>query len=333
MAHELTTTNGKVEMAYVGETPWHGLGQELQYGASIEEWRRAAGMDWKILRSKVRYMTSRANTAPRELPSSHVLFRSDTENALSVVSDGYKIVQPGAVLEFFRDLTDSAGFKLETAGTLFDGRRFWALANTGDAATIVDKRDQMKGYLLLSTSCDGSMATEARYTSVRVVCHNTLSMARGVGARVKINHRSRFNADAVKRELGVGAARDAFASTMDTFRKLAAIELRPSDALMQTACLFEPKASEMAREDLMKVLDQRSVARVAELAVDGKAIGSGFDGARGTQWGWLNAVTQYVDHEARARSQDNRLASAWFGPGDNLKSRALELATASLVSI
>jgi phage/plasmid-like protein (TIGR03299 family) len=290
-------------------------------------------MDWKILRSKIRYNTSRDGNDVQTMDSHHVLFRSDTKASLSVVSNGYKIVQPGAVLEFFRDLTDAAGFKLETAGTLFDGKRFWALANTGDAASIADKRDQMKGYLLLSTSCDGSMATEARYTTVRVVCHNTLSMARGVGARVKVNHRSTFRASEVKRELGIEAAHDVFAETMDTFRRLASVELLPRDALMQTACLFEPKASEMAKEDLLKVIEIRAVKRVAELAIDNKAIGAGFDGTRGTQWGWLNAVTQYVDHEARARSQDNRLASAWFGPGDGLKSRALELASASLISI
>ena len=37
MSHELTTrTNGRTEMAFVGETPWHGLGQRLEEGASIE---------------------------------------------------------------------------------------------------------------------------------------------------------------------------------------------------------------------------------------------------------------------------------------------------------
>ena len=37
--------------------------------------------------------------------------------------------------------------------------------------------------------------------------------------------------------------------------------------------------------------------------------------SQGTAWGLLNAVTQYVDHERRARSQDSRMDSAWFGQG------------------
>ena len=35
-------------------------------------------------------------------------------------------------------------------------------------------------------------------------------------------------------------------------------------------------------------------------------------------------MTQFVDHERRARSQDNRLDSAWFGQGATLKNKALD---------
>jgi phage/plasmid-like protein (TIGR03299 family) len=330
MAHELTIRSGKAEMAYVGQTPWHGLGQELKEDASIEEWQTAAGMNWRILRSKVRYNTVRDGGADQfcTMDDRHVLFRSDDRSALSVVSDEFKTVQPKAVLEFFRELTDTAGFKMETAGTMFGGRRFWALASTGESAFIVDPKDRVKGYVLLSTSCDGSMATEARYTNVRVVCHNTLSAARGEAARVKVTHRSTFKADDVKKELGIEMAHEAFAKTMDQFRAMVNAELQPHDAMMQTAMLFEPKASDMAKDDLVKLLHDKRIIRIGELAIDNMAIGGNLAGVAGSQWGWLNAVTQFVDHEARARSVDNRISSAWFGKGDDLKTRAFEMALA-----
>ena len=37
-------------------------------------------------------------------------------------------------------------------------------------------------------------------------------------------------------------------------------------------------------------------------------------------------VTQFVDHERRARSTDYRLDSAWFGQGATIKQRALDKA-------
>ena len=62
MAHELTIRNdGYAEMAFVGETPWHGLGQELEAGAGMEQWRKAAGMDWTIESAPVQYVTSGPN--------------------------------------------------------------------------------------------------------------------------------------------------------------------------------------------------------------------------------------------------------------------------------
>ena len=44
-----------------------------------------------------------------------------------------------------------------------------------------------------------------------------------------------------------------------------------------------------------------------------------------TRWGMLNAVTEYYDHHKPARNNDARLDSAWFGTGDKVKSRAIDL--------
>lgn len=315
-------------MAYAGQTPWHGLGSKLEYGASIEDWTAAAGMDWRILRSVIRYATSRdPNAQLRQMGDKHVLFRSDDGNALSVVSDGFEIVQPRAVLEFFRDLTDSFGYKLETAGTLFDGRRFWALVSSGLTGTMKDERDRINNYLLLSTSCDGSMATEVREIDICVVCHNTLSVARMKKASARVTHRSKFDADAVKKELGLTNAYSRFEETMDLFREMAGIKATDKDLMTQTIELFNPSSLELVVDDYKKLLDAKQVRRVMDLAVSGNQIGGNYDGRKGTQWAWLNAVTQFIDHEAAARTSNNRLASAWFGKGDQIKTRALEIAS------
>jgi hypothetical protein len=55
---------------------------------------------------------------------------------------------------------------------------------------------------------------------------------------------------------------------------------------------------------------------------NGGAKGANMDGVRGTAWGLLNAVTEYADFHIRASTQDNRLNSAWFGAGANLKENA-----------
>ena len=110
MAHALSIRQtGKAEMAYVGKTPWHKLGQQLPPGASLEVWSQAAGMDWMIESSPVQFTV---NGQMHEMPDRVVLYRSDNQFALSSVSRWYKPVHPGEVLGFFRDLTDAAGLPL-----------------------------------------------------------------------------------------------------------------------------------------------------------------------------------------------------------------------------
>jgi phage/plasmid-like protein (TIGR03299 family) len=159
MSHELTTNaiTKQVEFAYLQSDglPWHGLGQAMPDGASIDQWRVAAGMDWKIQRAKVRYPVSHDPSVPmREIADKHVLLRSDTKDALGVVSDSYKVVQPAQVIEFFRDIVKVGGLELSAAGTIYGGKRFWATAKIGEASPTSVK-DKIGGYLLLSTSADG----------------------------------------------------------------------------------------------------------------------------------------------------------------------------------
>lgn len=106
------------------------------------------------------------------------------------------------------------------------GKKSWALACTGQSTTPKG-HDQGEGYLLLATACDGTLATTAQFASVRVVCNNTVHIALGdnTGA-VLVSHRSSFDADAVKRQLGIAA------SSWDSFmvRMRALPERKVSDA-------------------------------------------------------------------------------------------------------
>src|SRR5882762_8741043 len=128
MAHDIDHSTGAPAFAFVGETPWHGLGEKLESGASIESWIRAAKLEWSLKKLPVRYVV---DEQLRTMNDQFVIVRSDNSAALSVVSSKYSIVQPQEVLEFYRDLVGDYGFTLETAGALDGGRKFWALARTG----------------------------------------------------------------------------------------------------------------------------------------------------------------------------------------------------------
>ena len=317
MAHQI------VQMAYVGATPWHGLGRQLTQKQPIEVWQREAGMDWQIQESPVHFKADAIGHmgSIHSFPEQKVLYRSDTKAPLSVVSNRYQIVQPREVMEFYRDLTEVSGYELETAGVLKGGRKFWALARTGQNTALKGK-DQVNGYLLLATSCDGTLATTATPTTVRVVCNNTLTIALdGTTRAIKVPHSTRFDARSVKKQLGVAVSQwDEF---MYRMRVLAERKVQWHEAMgffMNVLCEVTPNSK------LPEVLPNERALRKVQSLYEGRGRGATLESSQGTAWGLLNAVTEYVDHERRARRNEYRMDSAWFGQGAQIKQRALEAA-------
>nr|WP_239504913.1 DUF932 domain-containing protein [Stenotrophomonas maltophilia] len=303
-------------MAYAGERPWHGLGNRLAPQQPIEVWKRQAGMDWKIEEAEVRYVTGNHNLGVIHVfPEHKVLYWSDNRKPLSVVSKRFQVVQPGQILEFYRDLTASSGFELETAGVLREGRKFWALARTGQSTTLKG-RDKVDGYLLLATACDGTLATTAQFTSVRVVCNNTLSIALGnASGAIKVPHRSQFDPEVVKRQLGITV------SSWDGFvARMKALVDRPVDP-DSVEGLLRRVLTYAGPDGKAEVVNEQAMATV-RLMYEGDGKGALMASSRGTAWGLLNSVTEFVDHHRRARSDDHRRDAAWFGPGAQIKQRA-----------
>jgi len=308
------------QMAYVGCTPWHGLGNQLTANQPLEVWSQQAGMDWEIKKAPVRYMTGGNRNIGGILTceARDVLYRSDNLQPLSVVGHRYQVVQPQEILEFYRDLTEVSGFELETAGVLKGGRKLWALAKTGQSTTLKGN-DTTNGYVLLATACDGSMATTAQFTSVRVVCNNTLAVALETGSgAIKVPHSTAFDPQAVKKQLGISvSAWDEFMYRMKALSERQVTVSEANTFIDQT--FTHPTKSTTA------TTNERAKAKVLSL-FNGQGMGSGLTSANGTAFGLLNAVTEYVDHQRRAKSTDHRLDSAWFGQGATVKRKALDQA-------
>jgi hypothetical protein len=147
---------------------------------------------------------------------------------------------------------------------------------------------------------------------------------------MKVSHRSEFDPTAMKTQLGL--VHGSFAAFINNMRELAKHKMSHADAELATFQLLlkDPAVlqhdNDFARELVEKTARSKPFENIMRL-FEGGAIGSQIPGVDGTAWAWLNAVTEHVDHHARALSVDNRLNSAWFGAGDQLKTKARELVT------
>lgn len=321
--HEIDMTTGRAAMAYVGATPWHGLGQTVDPNATVEEWRRAAGLEWEAKRAPVQFENEITNEL-QGFADKHVIYRSDTLKPLSVVSAEYKTVQPEAILGFFGELAKAGNFSIETVGVLKEGRRIWALARVGENASVMD--DAVAPYLMLATSYDGTMATVARFTTIRVVCNNTLQAAlcnADGNKAVTVPHNAIFKPGAVRQELGI--ALNSWEQFLLSANKMAGRKINDAemDTYLQDLLSDFIPYGQVYNAD--KVRASKGYQRIVSL-FKGAQLGAGQDAINGTVYGLLNACTQYVDHE-KGRINDNRLEAAWFGPGAKIKDRAYTIAT------
>ena len=339
MAHQVE------QMAYVGDTPWHGLGNHLTQNQPIEVWAQQAGMDWRIESSDVSYMAQNERGQSIIMPyeEQRVLYRSDTHAPLSVVSQRYQEVQPMEILEFYRDLTEQSGFELETAGVLKGGKKFWALARTGQSTALKGK-DVNNGYILLATACDGTLATTAQFTNIRVVCNNTLAIAlRGQSSSagvVKVPHSTKFDADKVQQQLGISVR--AWDEHMYEMKQLTQRKVTQGEAAAYFDAVFNNTSMSVADQEENIIQFYRNIAtanpakeksepngRAMTKVMDmfnGQGRGAELSSAKDTAYGLLCSITEFADHERRAMSTDHRLDSAWFGTGAALKQRGLEQA-------
>ena len=333
MAHELYLINGESSMAYTNETPWHGLGQQIEDGEPIEVWAKKAHLDWNIIETPVYFYGENPRTTQRTLfPTNHfrkpvprkkALIRSDNSDFLSIVGEGYQTVQPMEILEFFRDLVATGGFKLSTAGSIFNGLKMWALAETGDPMNIAG--DKVRQFLLLATSCDGTMANTGMFTTTRVVCNNTLSVSlrEGESGRaskyVTMPHSTKFDAAQMKQELGLG--QQAFARFAESANEMTKYRLEDEVVAKLFAHLFAKKDESGLYIDAAPV---KVVSNIINFYKNG--VGQDLPSTNGTLWGAVNAVTGYVDHIRRARSSDSKMNNALFGEGAALKDKMWAMA-------
>ena len=291
------------------EKPWHGLGVEVDESIGVDEMIKAAGLGWEVAAYPLHFERNGEIFAARD----RVLVREDSGAILDTIGPQYTPTQNAEVFEFFRGYVEAGDMTLETAGSLQDGKWVWALAKIGEGFDLGDG-DKILPYVLLLNPHQYAKALIVKATQVRAVCWNTVTAAlRSGGAESRFWHKAEFNAAArgkIQEDLGIARERsEAFQKVAET---LVGIKM---DAEQVRAMAVKHFGGDDEKPS-------RTAGRVEDLYA-GAGYGAGLPTARGTAWGFLNAVTQFVDHE-KGRTQDARIANAWLGQGEAMKRKVME---------
>lgn len=309
MAHLVET------MAYAGEVPWHGLGVSVSNDLTPNQMMDKAGLNWTV--DKV---DSFIRVGDKELSTGmQSLVRSSDNKILTNVGKDWNPVQNEEAFEFFSEYVLAGDMEMHTAGSLKEGKMVWALAKVKESFDILGG-DQVDSYLLFSNPHEYGKSIDVRFTPIRVVCNNTLTMSLHTQSnnQVKINHRTEFNADAVKETLGI--AHEKFAKYKETAEFLAS-KRYSAEALIQYYNEIFPRSYDKNR----KVEKFEDLTRTAQDAVGVLHTQPGAEFAEGSWWQALNSVTFLTDHKM-GRSADSRMSSSWFGINQARKVKAINKA-------
>ena len=308
MAHMIEFRDGKDCMAYAGETPWHGLGKQVPADISPNDMLKAAGLDWKV-----NAIPAFAEINGKQVDIGHSALVRDVDNKiLDVITNDWVPNQNEKAFEFFNDFVAAGEMEMHTAGSLKDGQLVWALAKVKDAFELFNG-DTVESYLLFTNPHKYGWSIDVRFTPIRVVCNNTLTLSLNTQSSkiVKVSHRREFDGDLVKETLGV--AKEKLAKYKEMAAYLGSKRFNDESVVDYFTRVFPVSGS------------KKEISKNASIALEIMDQQPGAEFAEGSWWQAFNAVTFMTDHMI-GRNADNRLTSAWYGANKNLKTKALETA-------
>ena len=328
-------------IAQGAEPSWHGMENIILPTDTDDEIIKKCGFNFSLIGKPAGYLDPMGNF--REIPGKQIVTRSDTGFPVGVVGKSFQFHQPKEIIDFFLSYARGLGLKLETAGVIGNGARYWAMAATEVEGDLNGSGvDMCRLYALLATAGDGSMTTIADPFAKRIVCNNTFNIAikdfldaQGTPETKRGNkqsHRSAFSNELAAEGLGFDLenSTSAFLAQVEDIRTLNNVKVgeRVADGFFRALLRPELLRSNVTGQESFLFKFDTEKEREVRGFVDLKAAYTNAPGARpGTARGLWEAVTYFIDH-VRGTDDEARLSSTLFGQGKAIKARAWEMVLA-----
>jgi len=315
MGHEMTKND---QMYSVREAPWHmGTGTNVLMLDVAPETRiariEAAGHAFIVEENDV-YLRKEHPAEGAEEPEAtfpqvdgwKALTRSDTVDILNVARGSYEVVQNIVGHELFEALSTGAKLDDGTGGTVKNGAVCYLSARVDEPQLVTGDDSPIYPYVVVMWTHDGSGALQARRTSVRPVCWNTISLgeaeARRAGRNFTFRHTRNVLARIEEAKRVIAGAREETAAFVELANELARMSV--SDEQRErfvTTFIPKPEAEVISDQVLDNILRERTKVRAI---FDGPTIP---EAHRNTAYGLVQAGIEYLDHLRSFRNSDTYL--------------------------
>jgi len=323
-------------MMYTGQVPWHGIGKKVERELTAANAIKAAGLNWTVEKREMWFVdkikqSKKLKKVASLVPNRFVVVKTDTETPLGVVGNKYTALQNIEAFSFFDAVVGEKAAIYHTAGALGQGERIWILAKIPGLMKVKGTKDDvLEKYMLLCNGHDGSIQVMVCLTNVRVVCQNTMMMAiDGAKNIFKMRHTANMGerVEDVRETLGI--VNKWYDDFNDKLGLLTHYNMKQKD--LDTFLQGMGFATDAESMEKASTREMNVKKKLIELFETGP--GNELPGVKGTLWAAVNAVTDYVDHHKTFRKDGNgstsmnRLNSVWFGGGNDMKQRAMKVAS------
>jgi len=297
--------------------PWHNLGNALDNDAATdsEKVRKGSGLNW-ITDTKPLF------TASGEQVSHRAVYRKDTNAILGIVGPKWQPLQNHVMIDWFLPFIEAEEATYHTGGSLCGGQKVWMLCELKRDPEIIVPGDEFTKFMLLSNSHDGKTAIRVGFTPIRVVCHNTLSMAHGseVSKLLRVRHSLQAETNLERIRDTVDAWNAQFVATAEQYRYLTTKTINQNDVhkYIKTLLGVVDKSDDEIKTRQMNIING------IEHLID-QGLGQTNPKVHGTYYAMYQGYNEYLNH-FYGRNNNNRLDSLWFGPNTTKNMNALQLA-------
>lgn len=275
-------------MMYVREVPWHGIGTRVEEAPTSKDALWLAGLDWTVVAKPVFAETGEI------IPGYTANTRSSDGSILGIVGNRYTIVQNEDAFTFTDSLVGNGDVKYECAGSLRGGRQIWLLARMPQQEILGEAVDP---YLCFTNTHDGTGAVRVCMTPVRVVCNNTLNLAlKTAKRRWSARHTGSVASKLAEAQETLGLAKLYMSALTEEAELL--VEQAMADAEIEAIFdkMYKREQESKRQENRYNDMKDDFFARLN--APDVKPF-------RGTKYGAIMAMTDFVDHREPARRTQN----------------------------
>lgn len=330
MAHkiEFNVKTGTHSFVSVKEPAWHKLGKVVEFAMTSAEAIEGANLGFEVVK-KQNFMEHDGTYYLS--PDSFSTFRTDTNRVLGSVGKDYTIVQNKDAFTFFDSIVGEGKAIFETAGALGNGEQIFITAKL-PGSVVLDNIDEIKQYLLLSNSHDGSRSIEVMFTPIRVVCNNTLSMALAMAKnRIKIRHTASahdklkeahkllgiHNELMIEQEHYFNTLKEKQIGTEELVTLICNVFLTPAELQAVATAGIEnmPKLADADDKQLISTRKLNMMQEVLEYYERGP--GQNIVTAKGTMWGAYNAITGYYQNSKSYSDDNKKVQSNYYGANYN----------------